>query len=66
MGVKAAEDFIKNCHRCGKAFEKQDVRIPTYREDRFWYECLECFERLGGITWIGDVPVYERKGSRKV
>ena len=51
MGVKAAEDFIPNCHRCGMEFNKADVRIPTYREGRVWYECLECFERLGGVTW---------------
>ena len=56
MGVKAAEDFITHCHRCNKEFTKPDVRIPSYREGRFWYECLECFEKEGGVTWVGKPP----------
>ena len=46
-----AEEKITNCHRCGKEFQKQNVRIPTYREGRFWFECLDCFNAFGGVTW---------------
>lgn len=56
---KAAEHEVKNCQRCNKAFQPQDVRIPAFRENRFWYECLECFNKLGGVTWVGGVPKYE-------
>lgn len=60
MAVPTAEDGIKVCHVCAKQFEKQDVRIPTYREGRFWFECIECFEERGGVTWIGkSIPKYE-------
>lgn len=56
MGVKAAEDGVTHCHRCNKTFQPQDVRIPAYREGRYWYECLECFDQLGGATWTGKAP----------
>lgn len=48
---KTGEDSVKHCHRCGKEFEKHMVRVPTYREGRFWFECLDCFQKLGGVTW---------------
>lgn len=61
MGVKTAEDFVTHCHACNKEFKKQDVRIVTFRQDRFWYECFDCYEKLGGVTWVGEVPKYTRE-----
>lgn len=60
MAVKAAEDFIKNCHRCNREITGEDVLTASYREGRFWYECLDCFEKQGGVTWIGEAPKYIR------
>ena len=57
---KAAEHEVKNCHRCNKTFQPQDVRIPAFREGRYWYECLECFEELGGVTWAKYTVRYTR------
>lgn len=59
MAVKAAEEFILNCHCCNKDLVPSDTRIPTYREGRFWYECYDCYNKNGGVTWaklnrIGD------------
>lgn len=54
MGVKAAEDFITYCHRCGKEFNKADVRVPTPKKGEpgsFWYLCLDCFESEGREWW---------------
>lgn len=51
----AAEQGITHCQACGKEFQKSNVRVPTYREGRFWFECLECFEKLGGVTWAKNV-----------
>jgi len=48
---KAAEEFITHCHRCHKELLKSDIRMPSYRDNRYWYECLECFEECGGATW---------------
>ena len=47
----AAENGITHCQVCGKEFLKSNVRVPTYRDNRFWFECLDCFQRLGGVTW---------------
>jgi len=55
--TKAAEEGIKHCHRCGKEFRKESVRIPTpKKENRLhgWYLCLTCFHEEGGAWWANN------------
>lgn len=54
MAVKTAEDFILNCHRCNKAFDKADIRIATPKKgvaNVFWFLCMDCFKEEGGVWW---------------
>jgi len=54
MAVKAAEEFITNCHRCNKDFVKSDVRIATPKRNEpsaYWYLCLDCFMEEGQAWW---------------
>jgi len=60
VGVKTADDCVTNCHRCDRPFVPADVRATAYRDGRFWFECIECFDIQGGVTWVGTPPKYKR------
>ena len=59
MAVKTAEDGIKTCCKCGKEFQKSNVRIPTPirngEPNTFWFLCLGCFDEEGGVWWVKNI-----------
>lgn len=71
MGVKAAEDYITHCHRCGREFRTcktctvkrcgecdigLKIAAPKGKTSAFWFVCPRCLKELGGVYWTGKPP----------